>query len=54
MIPPRTLTRRARLLRLARERRDLLALAVLLADRTWTPDPETPVLRLPWAGRRAA
>jgi hypothetical protein len=40
--------RRARLIRLATKRRDLLALAVLAADRTFVPDPETPVLRLPW------
>jgi hypothetical protein len=43
--------RRRRLLRLARERRDLVAIAVLEADREYSPDPETPVLALPWAGR---
>jgi hypothetical protein len=38
------MTRTERLLRKARERRDLLAIAVLEGGRTWTPDPETPML----------
>jgi hypothetical protein len=41
MIPPRTLTRRERLLRLAVARQDRLARATLEADRPdWRPEPD--------------
>jgi hypothetical protein len=38
------MTRTERLLRIARRRNDRLAIAVLESDRTFTPDPETPML----------
>jgi hypothetical protein len=44
--------RRRRLLRLARERRDKAAIAILEADRSWRPEPDYPVTVLPWAGLR--
>jgi hypothetical protein len=38
------MTRTERLLVKARRINDRLAIAVLEGDRTWTPDPETPML----------
>lgn len=39
-----TLTRRARLIRLAKSRGDLLALAVLAPNKPWTPLDDTYVM----------
>ena len=55
MIALLLLERRVRLLRLAIARRDLLAIAILTADRQYRPEPDYPILAgLRWIGSRAA
>ena len=51
-----TLERRTRLIRIAKKKGDRAAVAILEADRTFRPEPETPpMLLLPWLrGEKAA